>query len=118
MVALEHDALSLYCETENLYLDPLPTGVVNSAIRLFATSLPHQSPKIQESVLEQVASFLALAGPQQNSIRRSAIAINVGAALLFALRAANSSSVIGLGSVDSEKAIQELLHVSPFISTH
>lgn len=93
-------------------LDPLQTDVVNSAIRLFATSLPFQSPRIQESVLEQIISFLALAGSQQNTLRRSAIAINIGTALFYALRVANSSRGAGLRSPESEKAMQELLHVS------
>ncbi|KAJ4287630.1 hypothetical protein N0V90_012333 [Kalmusia sp. IMI 367209] len=58
--AREHDSISLYVRTSkdpfNLP-NPPATEVVNSALQLFAICLPLQTPKIQESILEQITSF-------------------------------------------------------------
>lgn len=94
--------------------DPLDTGVVNAAIRLFAVCLPLQASRIQEGLLEQVSTLYASAGGQQNATKRTAIAINVAVALLYSLQVAARETSFVAGSLKSagvEKALQELLHV-------
>src|SRR5256885_2602846 len=50
--------------------EPPATEVVNSAINLFAISLPLQPPKVQESILEQIATFLAANSLQRDPGRK------------------------------------------------
>jgi HEAT repeat-containing protein 5 len=89
--------------------------VVNSALQLFAICLPLQTPKIQESILEQMISFLSANSLQRDVHRKSAMMVNIAYALLGALKVAvkETSSVPGdLKGPAVEKVIQDLLHVS------
>ncbi|KAJ8608449.1 hypothetical protein MRB53_039614 [Persea americana] len=91
------------------------TSAVNAGVRLFAQSLPHQSAKIQEGVLEQVSTLLAPSTAQQSPGRYAALTTNVSVALLLALQPGGKDGGLGVGTLrgtESEKAIQELLHVS------
>ena len=95
--------------------DPLDTGVVNAAIRLFAVCLPLQASRIQEGLLEQLSTLYASTSGQQNATKRTAVAINVATALLYSLQVAARETSFAAGTLRSagvEKALQELLHVS------
>jgi hypothetical protein len=88
---------------------------VNAAIRLFAVCLPLQPSRIQEGLLEQVSTFRASSSGQQNTTRQTAVAINIAVALLYTLQVSARETSFSAGSMRSpgtEKALQELLHVS------
>ena len=91
------------------------TEVVNAAIGLFAICLPLQTPKVQESILEQLSSFLSSNTLQREPARRAALTVNIAAALLGALKVASKETQFIAGEIRGsavEKALQELLHVS------
>ena len=115
--AQEHDSVCLYTggreEAENLP-DPPATEVVNSAIVLFATALPLQSARIQEGVLEQLATFLSSTSLQRDPGRRAAIAVNTAVALLGLLKVAVDETIAEKGDLRHptvERTIEELLKV-------
>ncbi|KAI9697968.1 MAG: hypothetical protein M1836_004321 [Candelina mexicana] len=113
--AREHDSVSLYTQGTRLegdLPDPPSTQVVDSAINLFAISLPQQPPKIQESILEQLATFLSSNGLQRDPGRKAAMAVNIATALLAALQVATKETLPAAGDLRSpavEKALQGLL---------
>jgi hypothetical protein len=95
--------------------DPLATQVVNAAIHLFATSLPLQAPRVQESILEQLSSFLSDNNLQRDPARRAAMSVNIGTALFLALKVAVRETSLPPGDLRTEgvaKAMRELLRVS------
>ncbi|SPQ22577.1 d0c8ada3-c6e9-4e92-8361-f6f47e5bd3d1 [Thermothielavioides terrestris] len=112
---LEHDASVLYigCANNGPSLpDPAATEVVNMAIQLFAFVFPLTPPKVQESVLEQVTTFVAAGSLQRDPGRKAAINVNVVTALLCILRVAVKETKSPPGDVTNpavEKLIQELL---------
>ncbi|KAK4044717.1 Pof6 interactor protein 1 [Parachaetomium inaequale] len=111
---LEHDASILYIGSADgpSLPDPAATEVVNMAIQLFAFVFPLTPPKVQESVLEQVTTFVAAGSLQRDPGRKAAINVNVATALLSILRVAVKETKSPPGDVtDSavEKLIQELL---------
>ncbi|KAK3333612.1 armadillo-type protein [Cercophora scortea] len=111
---LENDASILYigsAEAQGLP-DPPATEVVNMAIQLFAFVFPLTPPKVQESVLEQVTTFVAAGSLQRDPGRRAAINVNVATALLSTLRVAvreTKSSPGDITNIAVERLIQELL---------
>ncbi|KAJ5545487.1 hypothetical protein N7535_006127 [Penicillium sp. DV-2018c] len=111
--ASEHDALLLYNlrDGDELAVDPPTTGVVNSAIELFSVALALHSPKIQESSVEQIATFLSSPGLQRNPGRKAALVINISVALLQTLKVAvkETSFVAGKLNTSTDKILQELL---------
>lgn len=116
--AQEHDSVCLYTQlqddVENLP-DPPATEVINSAICLFATALPLQSPRIQEGVLEQLATFLSSPNLQRDPGRKAAITINTATSLLSALKVAVGETIAERGDLRNavvEKTIEEILRVS------
>lgn len=116
--AREHDSIALYKHdlgTSHPLPDPLATQVVNAAIHLFATSLPLQAPRVQESILEQLSSFLSDNNLQRDPARKAAMSVNVASALFSALKVATKETSLTPGDVRSEgveKATRELLRVS------
>lgn len=95
--------------------DPPATEVVNSAIALFAMTLPLQNPKIQEGVLEQLATVTSTSALQRNPGRKAAITVNTAMALLGALKVAvgeTSAEPGDLRSATVEKCLQGLIYVS------
>lgn len=111
---LEHDASILYIGSADgpSLPDPAATEVVNMAIQLFAFVFPLTPPKVQESVLEQVTTFVAAGSLQRDLGRKSAIVVNVATALLSILRVAVKETRSPPGDVTNaavEKLIQELL---------
>lgn len=96
-----------------MYADPPSTGMVNAAIDLFSVAIPLHAPKVQESSIEQVATFLSSQSLQRNPGRRAAMIINIAVALLHALKAASKETEsAGRLSPAIDKTMQELLQVS------
>ena len=82
------------------------------AIQLFAFVFPLTPPKVQESVLEQVTTFVAAGSLQRDLGRRAAINVNVATALLSTLRVAvreTNSSSGDITNIAVEKLIQDQL---------
>lgn len=94
--------------------DPPATQLVNSAIELFAAALPLQSPKVQEGVLEQLATFLSSRSLDRNPGRRAAVTANIAVALLSVLKVAVRETLAEAGDLRHptvEKYLQEILQV-------
>ncbi|KAJ5825812.1 hypothetical protein N7474_002950 [Penicillium riverlandense] len=124
--ASEHDAVLLYSlrAEDTLSADPPTTGVVNSAIELFSVAVALHSPKIQESSVEQIATFLSSPALQRNPGRKAALAVNISVALLLALKVAVKETDFSAGklSTSTDKILQELLQkfvtdVDPIVRT-
>lgn len=116
--SIEHDSVSLYITNNSSNMDepspaPPATAVVTSAIDLFTILLPIQPPKVQESILEQIATFLASNNLQRDPGRKAAMTVNVAVALLGTLKATIGDSLpsASLGTPSVLKIIQELLQV-------
>ncbi|CAG7977263.1 unnamed protein product [Penicillium nalgiovense] len=111
--ASEHDAILLYSlrDGDKLAVDPPTTGVVNSAIDLFSVALALHSPKIQESSVEQIATFLSSPGLQRNPGRKAALVVNISVALLHTLKVAvkETDFVPGKLNPSTDKILQELV---------
>lgn len=114
--AREHDSLTLYINNSddfNDLPDPPSTEVVNAAINLFAICLPLQTPKVQESILEQVSSFLSANSLQRDPARKAAMIINIALALLSVLKVAVKETRSASGDLKGsavEKVMQDLIH--------
>ncbi|OQN95971.1 hypothetical protein B0A48_17914 [Cryoendolithus antarcticus] len=106
------------------YVDPDVDGVslpviadtetVNAAIAVFGLSLPLQTPKVQESVLEQVSASLSSSSLQKDPARKAAITVNIALALYLSLRVTTGDTGSTKGSLQSaqaEKVLQDILHV-------
>ena len=94
--------------------DPPATEVVNAAISLFSVAYPLQSPKVQELLLEQLATFLASASLQRDPGRKAAVTVNVAMAVLGILKVAVGETTAEKGDITSqtvERTIEELLRV-------
>jgi HEAT repeat-containing protein 5 len=112
--ALEHDALLLYCrglDQQASDLNAAASGVINNAIKLFAISFPLQGPRIQESIVEQLAT--AISQPMQKEPgKKAAIVANISVALYHALRIAAGGTIYPAGKLAANtvgKTIAELL---------
>jgi len=96
------------------FADPPTTEVVNAAIDLFAIMLPLQTPKVQESIVEEIATLLSTQSLHRNPGRKAAMILNIAIALLYTLRVAvreTSSAPGSLKNNATEKIMQELLQV-------
>ncbi|EAW08709.1 AP-1 complex accessory protein LAA1 [Aspergillus clavatus NRRL 1] len=112
--ASEHDSLLLYSSRgkgDSTVADPHATGVINAAIELFAVAIPLHAPKVQESSMEQIATFLSSSSLQRNPGRKAAMVVNTAVALLHALKATSRDSGSQSGKLNpvTEKVLQELL---------
>lgn len=99
--------------------DPPSTEVVNAAITLFAVSLPLQSTKVQESILEQLTTFMSATGLNRDPGRKEATTVNIAAALLATLKVNSKETGFPPGDLTDagvEKALQDLLQVRPITS--
>ena len=116
--AREHDSICLHTsQRQDIHElpDPPATEVVNTAIALFAVAFPLQSAKVQEGVLEQLATFLSSISLQRDPGRRAAITMNIAMALLGTLKVAVGETIAEQGDVQNqtvEKAMEEILRVS------
>lgn len=126
--AFEHDASLLYVEnnvvrgadgsssgsssSSSLLPDPPATDVVNLAIQLFAYVFPLTPAKVQESILEQVATFMSAGSLQRDPGRKAAINVNVAVALLSTLKVAVKETQGPSGNITDqkvEKLMQDLV---------
>ncbi|KAL2815975.1 armadillo-type protein [Aspergillus granulosus] len=111
--ASEHDSILLYSarQGEPFSADPHSTGVVNSAVELFSVALSLHAPKVQESSVEQIATYLSSTGLQRNPGRKAAMIVNISVALLHTLKVAvrEGGSSTGKLSPTTEKVFQELI---------
>ncbi|CAK7198854.1 hypothetical protein SEUCBS139899_001521 [Sporothrix eucalyptigena] len=126
--AFEHDASLLYVENSvvraesvgvdkdstpppsgsSLLPDPPATEVVNLAIQLFAYVFPLTPAKVQESILEQVATFMSAGSLQRDPGRKAAINVNVAVALLSTLKVAVKETQAPAGNITNQK-VEQLL---------
>jgi hypothetical protein len=113
--SLEHDSLALYVDgvgSDESLPDPPSTEVVNIGIKLFAIAFPLTPPKIQESILEQIATFLSAGSLQRDPGRKAAMNVNVATAFLSTLKVATKETQAPPGSLKTpavEKLMQEML---------
>lgn len=87
---------------------------MNAAITLFATAMPLQPPKVQESSLEEMATMLTAHSLQRDPGRKAAMTVNIAAALFYSLKIAVKETQSAPGTLNSpavEKIIEELLQV-------
>jgi HEAT repeat-containing protein 5 len=117
-IGREHDSLRLYTgrvkELINIS-EPPATQVVNASIHLFAVLLPLQPSRVQESVLEQLQSFMVDSSLQRDPARKIAMSVNIATALLGALKVAVRETTLSPGNIRSdavEVLIKDLLRVS------
>ncbi|KAI0834438.1 ARM repeat-containing protein [Hypoxylon sp. FL0890] len=112
--SLEHDAAVLYVgenDPSRDLPDPAATEVVNMAIQLFAFVFPLTPAKVQESVLEQIATFISAGSLQRDPGRKAAINVNVASALFLALKVAVKETQSPPGNITNmavEKLLQEM----------
>ena len=87
--------------------------MVNAAIELFAVAIGLHAPKVQESSVEQIATYLSSTGLQRNPGRKAAMIVNISVALLHTLKVAvrESGPKTGKLSPTTEKVMQELIQV-------
>ena len=113
--ASEHDSILLYSSRvgDHLSADPHVTGVVNAAVELFSVAIPLHAPKVQESSVEQIATFLTSQTLQRNPGRKAALVVNVAVALLHALKVSGKDNGATMGRLNpaTDKVLQELLQV-------
>ncbi|KAI1429346.1 armadillo-type protein [Xylaria sp. FL1777] len=111
----EHDAAALYAgdlDSTSELPDPPATEVVNMAIRLFAFVFPVTPAKVQESVLEQIATYTSAGSLQRDPGRKAAMTINIASALLSTLKVAVKETQSPSGDITStavEKLLQEMI---------
>jgi hypothetical protein len=113
--SLEHDAAALYVsdlDAPSELPDPPATEVVNMAIRLFAFAFPLTPAKVQESVLEQIATYTSAGSLQRDPGRKAAMTVNIASALLSTLKVAVKETQSAPGDVTNlavEKLLQEMI---------
>ncbi|KAL2752679.1 hypothetical protein ACRALDRAFT_1077843 [Sodiomyces alcalophilus JCM 7366] len=113
--ALEHDASLLYIGGSSSgpeAPDPPATEVINMAIQLFAFVFPLTPAKVQESVLEQIKTFMSAGSLQRDPGRRAAMNVNVSLAVLSTLRVATKETGAPPGDVSNiavERLLQDML---------
>jgi hypothetical protein len=93
---------------QSRYPEPPATEVVNAAIHLFAILFPVQSARIQESVIEQLRSFMMDGNLQRDPARKEAISVNTVMALLGALKVAVRDTTLPPGDIKSESVTSPL----------
>ncbi|KAK5107568.1 hypothetical protein LTR62_001011 [Meristemomyces frigidus] len=110
----EYDTTCLYIDSGvDNEINPASTEAVNAAICAFGLCLPLQTPRIQESAVEQILSSLSAPALQKDPARRAAIAVNTALALNAAARVATGDAGVvkgNLQSANTEKGLQQLLH--------
>lgn len=113
----EHDSVAVYVNVQDAVEDlpdPPATEVINAAISLFAIALPLQVPKVQESILEQMATSLSTNSLQRDPARKAAMTVNIAVALLATSKVAVGETPCDPGdlkSPEAERPFQDLLHV-------
>lgn len=114
--APEYDATCCYLPDQPDGEDAQPPGTeaVNAAICAFGLSMPLQSPRIQDSTLEQISSSFSATALQKDPARKAAITVNVALALATVCKVATGEIGSTKGHIQSsatEKGMQALLHM-------
>ncbi|KAF7526059.1 hypothetical protein G7054_g10874 [Neopestalotiopsis clavispora] len=113
--SLEHDAAMLYVSDASgpgALPHPPATEVINMAIQLFAFVFPLTPAKVQESILEQVATFMSAGVLQRDPGRKAAMNVNIATALLYSLKVASRETTSPPGDITNlavEKLLQEVV---------
>ncbi|KIW19738.1 hypothetical protein PV08_00312 [Exophiala spinifera] len=114
LAAIEHDPVLVIrhgSDPQEAELSSPATSCVNLAIKLFAISLPLQSPRVQQSTVEQLIT--AISQPlQREPGKRAAMQINSALAFLCALAVANKETPYLAGKLNVDAigpVIAELL---------
>ncbi|BFZ62403.1 hypothetical protein YB2330_003497 [Saitoella coloradoensis] len=114
--AVEHDPTVLYTlERLRDGIAPQPisaaTAVVDSAIELFAVTFPSQPAKVQESILEQLATVMTSPRLQKDPQMKLAVQCNAVMALLgvFKVFMTNTQTKTGLNAERVVKIAQEII---------
>lgn len=108
--AIEHDPVLISRQDNGLdeaEISSPATSCVNLAIKLFAISLPVQSPRIQESTVEQLITTISQP-LQREPGRKAAMQVNSALALLCALAVANNETPYFPGKLHVE-AVGEVI---------
>jgi hypothetical protein len=121
--AREHDSIYVHCPPQTaigteVLPDPPATEVVNAGITLFGMALPLQGPKVQESILEQISTWMSVKSLQRDPGRKAAITVNIALALLASLKASLGELPANKGDLKAapvEKCLEDLLRVSLLI---
>ncbi|KAH6694110.1 HEAT repeat protein [Plectosphaerella plurivora] len=103
--SLEHDASLLYINSDTTLPDP-------PATELFAFVFPLTPSKVQESVLEQVKTFMSTGSLHRDPGRKAAMNVNVATAVLLTLRVASKETQAAPGDVTNmavERLLQDML---------
>lgn len=114
--AAEHDSTCCYLpdNPDGEMPNPAGTEAVNAAISAFSLCLPLQSPRVQESALEQITTSLTANTLQKDPARKAAITVNVALALmsLCSVAIGETGAVKGdLRNTATEKGLTTLLHM-------
>lgn len=123
LCAYEQDAEALlYVQEEaKLYQGPAPapTSVVNLSIELFAILFPLQTPKVQESLLVQLSSYLySSSSSTQKSDRLSAVFINASVAVYSVLKYVLTSDAVSRENLKSSKVLSLIIKIfKPIIAS-
>lgn len=113
---MEYDPISVYLESSESAIDgadPPATQTVNAAISLFASVLPLQPPKVQESSLEQLALLQSRPYSREPG-RKAALQLNIATAILLALTVANRETNFSSGKLAAssvEKGMAAIVQV-------
>ncbi|KAH7329245.1 armadillo-type protein [Stachybotrys elegans] len=109
--SLEHDACMLYIAGSDgslVHPDPPTTEVINTAIQLFSFAFPLTPAKVQESILEQIRTFVSAGSLQRDPGRKAAINVNLATAVLSTVRVAVKETGAPSGDI-SNIAVERLL---------
>lgn len=115
--AREHDSVAMMLPEKDEWQDrpdPPATEVVNAAITLFGTALPLQDHKIQESIMQQLLTYLTAKSLVKEPGRRAAIVVNAALALLAAVRVSLGETSATPGSLkvaSVRKGIEDILRM-------
>ncbi|CAK7265817.1 hypothetical protein SEPCBS119000_001712 [Sporothrix epigloea] len=105
----EADSTSFITTIDSQQLpDPPATEVVNLAIQLFAYVFPLTPDKVQESILEQLATFMSTISLRRDPGRKAAINVNIAVALLSTLKVAVRETQAPPGNITNQK-VEQLL---------
>ncbi|KXJ88773.1 HEAT repeat protein [Microdochium bolleyi] len=113
--SLENDAALLYTthgDESTVLPDPPATEVVNMAIQLFAFVFPLTPAKVQESILEQLVTYISAGSLQRDPGRKAAINVNVASALFSTMKVSVKETRSPAGNITTlavEKLLQELI---------
>lgn len=91
---------------------PPPTSLIDASLTLFVALLPLQTPKVQESVLDQIQSYAFTGGVANTVSRKQAIAVNSVVAIYETLQlVASSTSSTGHDTMKNPRVLKSIFAV-------